>query len=152
MAGRTSVDAERALARIDGTGPISGLVQLIGDRVVAAVREYDATLIEEVFSDGLLNVMEAPEFVRSDKLRRVFAALENRAYLGQLFDSIAGTGRVQAFIGAGEWTGRDARRLAGSRLVRRARPSGRRRRRPGPTRMAYPQAIGTVRFVSRPDE
>ena len=67
---------------------------------MAAVREYDATLIEEVFSDGLLHVMEAPEFERSDKLRRVFAALENRTYLGQLFDSIEGTGRVQAFIGA----------------------------------------------------
>ena len=33
-------------------------------------------LIEEVFSDGLLNVMEAPEFAQSEKLRRVFAALD----------------------------------------------------------------------------
>ena len=29
--------------------------------------------VEEVFSDGLLNVMEAPEFAQSEKLRRVFA-------------------------------------------------------------------------------
>ena len=55
--------------------------------------------IEEVFSDGLLNVMEAPEFAQSDKLRRVFSALENRAYLGELVDSVAGAGRIQIFIG-----------------------------------------------------
>ena len=57
------------------------------------LHDYDATLIEEVFSDGLLNVMSAPEFAQSDKLRRVFSALENRTYLGQLVGSVAGTGR-----------------------------------------------------------
>ena len=64
-----------------------------------SLREYDAAAIEEVFSDGLLNVMEAPEFAQSDKLRRVFSALENRAYLGELVGSVAGAGRVQVFIG-----------------------------------------------------
>ena len=43
--------------------------------------------------------MEAPEFAQSDKLRRVFSALENRAYLGELVGSVAGAGRVQVFIG-----------------------------------------------------
>ena len=43
--------------------------------------------------------MEAPEFAQSDKLRRVFNALENRAYLGQLVGSVAGSGSVQVFIG-----------------------------------------------------
>jgi heat-inducible transcriptional repressor len=148
MAGRTAVDAERALTRIDGTGPIASLVQHVGERVVAAVREYDATLIEEVFSDGLLHVMEAPEFVRSDKLRRVFAALENRTYLGQLFDSIEGTGRVQAFIGAEN--GPEEMRDVSLVLASYGEPGtavgvvGVL----GPTRMAYQQAIGTVRFVS----
>ena len=42
------------------------------------MQEFDAATIEEVFSDGLLNVMAAPEFAQSEKLRRVFAALENR--------------------------------------------------------------------------
>jgi heat-inducible transcriptional repressor len=148
MAGRSAVDADRALARIDGTGPIGGLVQRIGERVVAAVREYDATSIEEVFSDGLLHVMAAPEFDRSDKLRRVFAALENRAYLGELFESIEGTGRVQAFIGTEN--GPEEMRDVSLVLASYGEPGqavgvvGVL----GPTRMAYPQAIGTVRFVS----
>jgi len=148
MAGRTAADAERALARIEALGPIGALVHHVGSRVLAAVRDYDASAIEEVFSDGLLNVMEAPEFDRSDKLRRVFAALENRTYLGRLFESIAATGRVQAFIGAenGPEEMRDVSLVLASygepgRAVGVVGVLG-------PTRMAYPQAIGTVRFVS----
>jgi heat-inducible transcriptional repressor len=148
MAGRTAVDAERALARIDGDGPIGTLVRRVGERVLAAVRDYDATGIEEVFSDGLLHVMEAPEFERSDKLRRVFAALENRAYLGELLDKVAGTGAVQVFIG----TENAPEEMRDVSLV--LAPYGEPGRAVGvvgvlgPTRMAYPQAIGTVRFVS----
>ncbi len=148
MAGRTAPDAERALARIDGDGPIGTLVRRVGERVLAAIRDYDATIIEEVFSDGLLHVMEAPEFERSDKLRKVFAALENRAYLGELLDKVAGTGTVQVFIGA-ENAPEEMRDVS---LV--LAPYGVPGRAVGvvgvlgPTRMAYPQAIGTVRFVS----
>ena len=148
MAGRTAADAERALARIDGDGPIGALVRRVGERVIAAIRDYDATVIEEVFSDGLLHVMEAPEFERSDKLRRVFAALENRAYLGELLDRVAGNGAVQVFIGA-ENAPEEMRDVS---LV--LAPYGEPGRAVGvvgvlgPTRMAYPQAIGTVRFVS----
>jgi heat-inducible transcriptional repressor len=148
MAGRTAADAERALARIDAAGPIGTLVKHVGERVLTAVRDYDSTLIEEVFSDGLLNVMAAPEFDRSDKLRRVFAALENRAYLSDLFDSIAGSGEVQAFIGTenGPAEMRDVSLVLASygeagRAVGVVGVLG-------PTRMAYAQAIGTVRFVS----
>jgi heat-inducible transcriptional repressor len=142
MAGRTAADAERALARIDGDGPIGTLVRRVGERVIAAIRDYDATVIEEVFSDGLLHVMEAPEFDRSDKLRR--------AYLGQLLDRVGGTGAgvVQVFIGA-ENAPEEMRDVS---LV--LAPYGEPGRAVGvvgvlgPTRMAYPQAIGTVRFVS----
>jgi heat-inducible transcriptional repressor len=148
MAGRTAADAERALARIDSTAPIGALVELVGQRVLAAVRDYDSSPIEEVFSDGLLHVMDAPEFDRSEKLRRIFAALENRSYLGGLFDSIAGTGQVQAFIGAEN--GPEEMRDVSLVLASYGEPS-----RAvgvvgvlGPTRMGYRQAIGTVRFVS----
>ena len=92
--------------------------------------------------------MGAPEFAHSEKLRRVFTALENRAYLGQLVGSVAETGRVTVYIGE-ENEAPDMREVA---LV--LAPYGR----PGiavgvvgvlgPTRLAYPEAIGTVRFVS----
>jgi heat-inducible transcriptional repressor len=136
------------LAALDPDDPRTALAGKVGDRIVRTLREYDEALIEEVFSDGLLNVMEAPEFARSDKLRRVFSALENRAYLGGLVGTVAGSGRVHVFIGE-ENEPDDMHEVS---LV--LAPYGRPGRAIGvvgvlgPTRMAYRQAIGTVRFVS----
>jgi heat-inducible transcriptional repressor len=144
----TARRADARLAALRDDVPVEALARRVGDRVVKVVREYDAAAIEEVFSDGLLNVMEAPEFAQSDKLRRVFSALENRVYLGQLVGSVAGAGRVQVFIGH-ENQPLDMRDVS---LV--LAPYGRPGRAVGvvgvlgPTRMSYSQAIGTVRFVS----
>jgi heat-inducible transcriptional repressor len=144
----TARRADARLATLRDDVPVEALARRVGDRVVKVVREYDAAAIEEVFSDGLLNVMEAPEFAQSDKLRRVFSALENRVYLGQLVGSVAGAGRVQVFIGH-ENQPLDMRDVS---LV--LAPYGRPGRAVGvvgvlgPTRMSYSQAIGTVRFVS----
>jgi heat-inducible transcriptional repressor len=144
----TARRAETRLASLREDDRVESLARRVGERVVKVVREYDAAAIEEVFSDGLLNVMEAPEFAQSDKLRRVFSALENRAYLGQLVGSVAGAGQVQVFIGH-ENQPLDMRDVS---LV--LAPYGRPGRAMGvvgvlgPTRMSYSQAIGTVRFVS----
>jgi heat-inducible transcriptional repressor len=148
LAGLTADRAETAIGRFRRDDRIDDLARRIGERIVRIVREYDADAIEEVFSDGLLNVMDAPEFAQSDKLRRVFSALENRAYLGQLVVDIADAGRIQVFIGH-ENGPADMRDVS---LV--LAPYGR----PGqaigvvgvlgPTRMSYAQAIGTVRFIS----
>ena len=92
--------------------------------------------------------MEAPEFAQSDKLRQVFTALENRSYLGELVGNVAGSGQIHVFIGAENAPiemhdvslvlapyGRPGRAIGVVGVL-------------GPTRMSYPQAIGTVRFVS----
>ena len=66
---------------------------------------------------------------------------------------VAGVGPASSvFIGEREPSGRDARRVARPRAVRPS-PAARSgsSASSGPTRMAYPHAIGTVRFVSRPD-
>jgi heat-inducible transcriptional repressor len=144
----TAARAETRLASLRGDDRVESIARRVGERVVRVLREYDADVIEEVFSDGLLNVMEAPEFAQSDKLRRVFSALENRAYLGQLVGSVAGAGRVQVYIGH-ENQPVDMRDVS---LV--LAPYGRAGHAIGvvgvlgPTRMSYSQAIGTVRFVS----
>jgi heat-inducible transcriptional repressor len=140
--------AEATLARLTDDEPLQGLARHVGDRIVRILRDYDAASVEEVFSDGLLNVMEAPEFAQSDKLRQVFSALENRAYLGELVGSVAGSGTIHILIGAEN----PRAEMHDVSLV--LAPYGR----PGqaigvvgvlgPTRMSYSQAIGTVRFVS----
>jgi heat-inducible transcriptional repressor len=143
--------ASRAAARLEAMHDdvrVEALARRVGERIVRIVREYDAAAIEEVFSDGLLNVMEAPEFAQSDKLRRVFSALENRAYLGALVGSVAGAGRIQVFIG------HENQPLEMQDVSLVLAPYGQPGRAIGvvgvlgPTRMSYSQAIGTVRFVS----
>jgi len=144
----TAVRAARRVAAIDQEDPNLALDRKVGERVVRALEEFDAAAIEELFSDGLLNVMAAPEFAQSEKLRRVFEALENRAYLAQLIRGVAGSGQVRVFIGHEN----PAEEMSEVSLV--LAPYGHPGRAVGvvgvlgPTRMAYPQAIGTVRFVS----
>jgi len=144
----TAARAASRLGNLHDDLRVEALAKRVGERIVRIVSEYDAEAIEEVFSDGLLNVMEAPEFAHSDKLRRVFSALENRTYLGELVGSVAGAGRIQVFIG------HENQPLEMQDVSLVLAPYGR----PGqaigvvgvlgPTRMFYSQAIGTVRFVS----
>ena len=144
----TAGSAEATVARFSADEPLERLARVVGERIVRILRDYDAAAVEEVFSDGLLNVMEAPEFAQSEKLRQVFTALENRAYLGELVGSVAGTGRIRVVIGAENPRaemhdvslvlapyGRPGRALGVVGVL-------------GPTRMSYPHAIGTVAFVS----
>jgi heat-inducible transcriptional repressor len=148
LVGRTAAEAEVMIAALDVENPANDLPRRLGDRVVRALHEFDGAAIEELFSDGLLNVMAAPEFAQSEKLRRVFAALENRAYLAELIGGVAGQGRICVFIGSEN----PAEEMADVSLV--LAPYGQPGRAVGvvgvlgPTRMAYPHAIGTVRFVS----
>jgi heat-inducible transcriptional repressor len=124
------------------------LVARAATRIAAAMRDFDAATVEDVFSEGLLYVMEAPEFSQTDKLRRVFQLLEDRAYLGDLVHDVTDFGDVRMFIGA------ENRPAELHEVALVLAPYGRRGRASGvvgvlgPTRMAYPQAISTVRYVS----
>jgi len=144
----TATRADQALARLGPEDELERIAKRVGERIVRILREYDAAAVEEVFSDGLLNVMAAPEFAQSDKLRQVFTALENRAYLGELVADVASSGRIHLVIGAEN----PRAEMHGVSLV--LAPYGRPGRAIGvvgvlgPTRMGYAQAIGTVRFVS----
>lgn len=148
LAGSTAREAAAALASLPADDPGAELPRRIGERIVRALQEFDAAASDELFSDGLLNVMAAPEFAQSEKLRRVFAALEDRAYLARLIGGVARSDRVRVYIGSEN----QADEMAEVSLI--LAPYGRPGRAVGvvgvlgPTRMAYPQAIGTVRFVS----
>jgi heat-inducible transcriptional repressor len=150
LAGLTADQAERRLERLGGPLAEDALTRRIGERVVRLLREFDAAAIEELFSDGLLNVMAAPEFADSGKLRRVFSVLEDRSYLASLIDSLSSAppGEVRVYIGREN----PPAEMAEVSLV--LAPYGRPGQAVGvvgvlgPTRMAYPVAIGTVRFVS----
>jgi heat-inducible transcriptional repressor len=117
------------------------------ERIARVIHDFDAAAVEEVFSEGLLYVMEEPEFARSERLRRVFGVLQDRSFLGGLVQRLASEEDVRVFIGA-ENEHEEMREVS---LV--VAPYGRRGRAIGvvgvigPTRMAYPHAISTVRYV-----
>jgi heat-inducible transcriptional repressor len=146
----TADQIERRLARFDTAADEPDLTRELVERVIRTLREYDSAAVEELFSDGLLNVLSAPEFSDAAKLRRVWTALQNRTYLADLFGRVAGTrgGDVRVFIGREN----PPAEMSDVSLV--LVPYGQPGRAMGvvgvlgPTRMSYPQAIGTVRFVS----
>jgi heat-inducible transcriptional repressor len=142
LAGKTAAQVERVA---NGLEPLARAIAL---RVAATMSDVDAARVEGLFSDGLLNVMEAPEFARTEKLRRVFVALQDRAYLGRLVDHVARHGGVRVFIGHENLLddmndvslvmapfGHEGRLFGVIGVL-------------GPTRMPYPRTIGAVRFVS----
>jgi heat-inducible transcriptional repressor len=150
-AGRSAADVAEHLrwfAQAPADDATFELVRRAGDRALRLLREFDAATVEQLFSDGLLNVMAAPEFASSEKLRGVFEALENRTYFAELFEAVTADGGLRVYIGSENRPDE----MADVSLV--LAPYGR----PGaavgfvgvlgPTRLRYPQAIGTVRFVS----
>jgi heat-inducible transcriptional repressor len=148
---RTANEIEAALADLplgDGVSDEAEILQRVGERLVRAMREFDSAVIDDLFSDGLLNVLAAPEFDRSEKVRQVFAALENRVYLGSLVEAVSKAGSIQIFIG------HENRPLEMQDVSLILAPYGRIGRAVGvvgvlgPTRMSYPQAIASVEFVS----
>ncbi len=133
---------------LEGDREAPGLALRVAQRVARILHETDGATVEDIFSDGLLNVMNEPEFTQSEKLRRVFGVLQNREYLGSLVRRLAGAPDVQVLIGAENEPlemhdvslvlaayGQPGRAVGVVGVL-------------GPTRMAYPQAIGTVRYVS----
>lgn len=148
LADKSARQVANRIAALAGDPDAPTFAVRVTQRVEKMMREFDAATVEDVFSDGLLNVMSEPEFSQSEKLRRVFAALQNRDYLGSLVAKLAIAGDVQVLIGAENERaemhdvslvlatyGQPGRALGVVGVL-------------GPTRMAYPHAIGTVRFVS----
>jgi heat-inducible transcriptional repressor len=146
--GATAAEVAVQLATLREQLSPAALAVRAGERIERMMRDFDSAAVEDVFSDGLLNVLEAPEFSHSDKLRSVFGVLQNHEYLGRLVSRIAAGDDVQVLIGAENRV--DEMRGVSLVLAAYGRPGGavgvvgvl------GPTRMAYPQAIGSVRYVS----
>jgi heat-inducible transcriptional repressor len=148
LADCSSRQVSNRLAALSAEGDTPRLALRAAERVERIMREFDAAAVEDVFSDGLLNVMEAPEFSQSEKLRRVFAVLQDRDYLGSLVRRLAASHDVQVMIGA---ENEQAEMHDVSLVVASYGQPGRAMGVVGvlgPRRMAYPHAIGTVRYVS----
>lgn len=148
LGGRSARQVANRLDQLRQDPDVPALTLRVANTVERMMREFDAASVEDVFSDGLLNVMEAPEFSQSEKLRRVFAVLQDRDYLGSLIRRLSDADDVQVLIGAENEQlemhevslvvaayGQPGRAMGVVGVL-------------GPRRMSYPHAIGTVRYVS----
>ena len=137
--------APQVLRRAGKLAPLAAKVA----QVVASVLEgADSVVVEDVFTDGIVHVLEQPEFAEGSKLRPVLEVLQRSDFLEQLVPVLARSGGVHVIIG------RENQNDAMHEVSLVFAPYGAPDRALGllgvlgPTRMRYPRAIPTVRYLS----
>jgi heat-inducible transcriptional repressor len=124
------------------------LAAWVADVVSGLLEEADSVIVEEVFTDGIVNVLEQPEFAEGSKLRPILEVLQRSDFLEQLVPVLTRSGGVHVIIG------RENTNDAMHEVSLVFAPYGAPDRALGllgvlgPTRMRYPRAIPTVRYLS----
>ncbi len=120
----------------------------VAEIVAQLLEEADGAIVEDVFTDGLVNVLEQPEFAGGGKLRSVMEVLQRSDFLEQLLPVLTRRGGVHVIIG--HENANDAMHEISLVFA----PYGAPGRALGllgvlgPTRMPYPRAIPTVRYLA----
>jgi heat-inducible transcriptional repressor len=120
----------------------------IAEILVGVLEDADAIVVEDVFTDGIVNVLEQPEFTEGGKLRNILAVLQRSDFLQQLVPMLTRRGGVHVIIGHENTN--DAMHEVSLVFA----PYGEPGRASGllgvlgPTRMPYPRAIPTVRYLA----
>jgi len=142
LAGLSAPGVRRRAGRL---GPLSGW---IAEVVAGVLEESDSLVVEEVFTDGIVNVLEQPEFAEGSKLRPILEVIQRSDFLQQLVPVLTRRGGVHVIIG------RENSNDAMHEVSLIFAPYGTPDRALGllgvlgPTRMRYPRAIPTVRYPS----
>ena len=127
---------------------LSRLAAEVAETVATLLEGADAVVIEEIFTDGIVNVLEQPEFAEGSKLRPILEVLQRSDFLEQLVPVLTRSGGVHVIIG------RENTNDAMHEVSLVFAPYGAPDRALGmlgvlgPTRMRYPRAIPTVRYLS----
>jgi heat-inducible transcriptional repressor len=124
------------------------LKAVIGEAVASLLEESDSAVVEEVITDGLANVLEQPEFSQGSKLRGVLEVLQRSDFFEQLIPVLARHKGVHVIIG--RENSLDAMHEVSLVFATYGEPEQALGMLGvlGPTRMPYPRAIPTVRYLS----
>jgi len=142
LGGLSAPQVRRRLGRL---GP---LATHVADVVAQLLEEGDGVVVEDVFTAGLANVLEQPEFAQGGKLRGILEVLQRSDFLEQLVPVMTRRGGVHVIIGHENTI--DAMHEVSLVFA----PYGAPDRALGllgvlgPTRMPYPRAIPTVRYLA----
>ncbi|HEY8177111.1 MAG TPA: heat-inducible transcriptional repressor HrcA [Candidatus Limnocylindria bacterium] len=140
-----SLSAPQVRRKIARLSPLAGHVAEV---VSQMLEESDGVSIEEVFTDGITNVLEQPEFAQGAKLRGVLEVLRRSDFLEQLVPVLTRGEGVHVIIGHEN----QIETMHEVSLI--FAPYGAADRALGllgvlgPTRMPYPRAIPTVRYLA----
>ena len=143
-----ALDARAVRRRVERIAPSGSLEAYVGEVVARALQDEDRLVVEEVVTDGLVNVLEQPEFAGGAKLRSILEVLQRSDFLQQLVPLVTGRGGVHVIIG------RENANDAMHEVSLVFAPYGTPDRALGllgvlgPTRMRYPRAIPTVRYLA----
>ncbi|MGZ8481289.1 MAG: heat-inducible transcriptional repressor HrcA, partial [Candidatus Limnocylindria bacterium] len=130
------------------TAKLPSLASRVAETVAALLEEADSVVVEEVFTDGIVHVLEQPEFAEGSKLRPILEVIQRSDFLQQLVPVLTRHGGVHVIIG------RENTNDAMHEVSLVFAPYGAPDRALGllgvlgPTRMRYPRAIPTVRYLS----
>lgn len=128
---------------------LSPLERRVIDCIVDALEQSDRRSEPEMHRDGLLQVLQQPEFAEVEKFRQVVEVLERRNLLESIITEVLWANGVQVIIGGeGRWDDFEDYSLVLSRYGLRGEANGVVGVL-GPIRMPYGRAISAVRFVSR---
>jgi heat-inducible transcriptional repressor len=142
MAGLSAPLVRRRVAKL------APLAAHVAEVVAQLLEEADAMVVEAVITDGITNVLEQPEFAQGAKLRGILEVLQRSDFLEQLVPVLTRRGGVHVIIGHENTI--DAMHEVSLVFA----PYGAPDRALGllgvlgPTRMPYPRAIPTVRYLS----
>lgn len=127
---------------------LTGLAARVSEEVASTMVRIDARRSSDIYHDGLLNILNQPDFREREGIEQVVRALEERRLVDQLVGRVLNQGGVQIIIGGeGQWEelsevgivlaryGVDDE-LTGAMGVL------------GPVRMTYGRAVSIVRYMS----
>jgi len=127
---------------------LAPLAAHVAETVAGLLEEADGVTVEEVFTDGIVNVLEQPEFAEGAKLRGILEVLQRSDFLEQLVPVLSRRGGVTVIIG--HENANDAMHEVSLVFAPYGAPDGALGLLGvlGPTRMPYPRAIPTVRYLA----
>jgi len=128
--------------------PLTALERIVAEAVGRAMHQREGQVNDQLHHDGVPEMLAQPEFVKIDRVRDLLQILEDGSGVGPLIPQALASDGVQVVIG-GEHSSDKMRDYSvilsrygyGSEVAGVVGLIG-------PTRMAYPRSISTVRYIS----
>lgn len=138
-------DARAIVAKTQQLTPFACQVALL---VMDIMERIDVQFSGQIFRDGLVQVLDAPEFAGSENVRKIVQVFEHRSLLEQVLSDLAISDDIQVLIaGNGRYAELQDISLVISRYGAGDRVTGLLGV-IGPVRMPYGRTIGAVRYVA----